>query len=228
MDLRKLPILATFAFGAIPIFDFFINYKPINDASQALNKAWMPIIFGFALLLGIVNVVQTNARKVLRREAGWMYAVVLLAGLFSMGFFGFFGALGYFGGIGTRVDGAATPYFWMSVNIFTPLQSTMFGLLSFYIASSAYRAFRARNAAATLLLISGIFVMLGRIPFGDQLVSWIPGCEGFFSSITEWLMNYPNAAAQRGILIGSALGAASMALKVLLGVERSYLGGEEE
>jgi hypothetical protein len=42
--------------------------------------------------------------------------------------------------------------------------------------------------------------------------------------LTEWIMNVPNGAAQSGILIGSALGAASMALRVILGIERGYLG----
>jgi hypothetical protein len=41
-------------------------------------------------------------------------------------------------------------------------------------------------------------------------------------------MNFPNLAAQRGILIGAALGAASMAIRVILGIERPYMGGSGE
>jgi hypothetical protein len=37
-------------------------------------------------------------------------------------------------------------------------------------------------------------------------------------------MDTPNGAAQSGIIIGAALGAASMALRVILGIERGYLG----
>ena len=220
MNKYKFPLVLCFFFGTIPIVAHFVNVEWVTAPSKALNDTWMPIIYVFAILLGIVNVVQNSWTKIKRREQG---------GLFSMVFFGFTGAIwDTFGGTNLRPDGSATPFHWMATHMFIPLQSTMFALLSFYVASAAYRAFRARNLSATLLLIAGVFVMLGRVPFGDMIFSWLPGAENTFSGITEWLMDCPNAAAQRAIMIGAALGAASMALKVLLGIERSYMGKEQE
>jgi len=49
----------------------------------------------------------------------------------------------------------------------------------------------------------------------------------FFDPLTEWMMTVPSMAAQRGIILGAALGAASMSIRVILGIERPYMGKTE-
>jgi hypothetical protein len=96
-----------------------------------------------------------------------------------------------------------------------PLHSTMFALLAFFITSASYRAFRARNLLATLLLISALIVML----------RFTPGPWGeYLAKTSAWVMNVPNLAAQRAIVIGIGLGIVATALKVILGIERGYMG----
>ena len=53
------------------------------------------------------------------------------------------------------------PYPWLFDYVQVPMQSTMFSLLAFFVASASYRAFRARTVHATLLLVAGCLVMLG-------------------------------------------------------------------
>ena len=73
---------------------------------------------------------------------------------------------------GTHVTGKGTLFKWMFNYMFAPMQATMFALLAFYVASASYRAFRIRNFEATLLLVSGIIIMIGRVPLGSNISSW--------------------------------------------------------
>ena len=101
----------------------------------------------------------------------------------------------------------------------------MYALLAFFVASASYRAFRARNLEATLLLLAAFLVMLGRVPIGDLLTTWLP--DGYrLADWANWIMQMPNTAGQRAIMIGIALGMVSTSLRIILGLERAYLGGD--
>jgi hypothetical protein len=164
------------------------------------------IVGGIALLLGVFSIVQVHWGRITSRHSDRFYSAVLLICLAVMAGFGVFAGVGA-GGV----------YDWLFQEIQAPMMATMFSMLAFFIASAAYRAFRARTVPSAILLLTALIVMLGRIPMGqyiyDQLPEW-----------TNWIMIVPSVAVQRGIIIGAALGAASMALRILVGIERTYLG----
>ena len=119
---------------------------------------------------------------------------------------------------------------WMFEYLFKPLTATMFSMLAFYVASAAFRAFRAKNIEATLLLGTAFIILLGRTFAGVVLTSWMPeALSGLrIENLTLYIMSVFNTAGNRAIMIGIALGVASMSLKVLLGIDRTYLGSSEE
>jgi hypothetical protein len=134
----------------------------------------------------------------------------------------FFGFTGYKDGSWgfhfMTAEGLENPMFRSFFNyILIPIQATMFALLAFFIASAAYRAFRARNILATLLLVAALIVMLRFNPYLGPLGPVI-------SDTASWLLNVPNLAAKRAIIIGVGLGIVATALKVILGIERGYMG----
>ena len=110
-------------------------------------------------------------------------------------------------------------YSFIFDNAYQPISATVFSMNAFYISTACYRAFRARNLQAAVLLIAGIVVMLGKVGIGYAI--W-PG----FAKITDWIMNIPNSAAMRAVNIGAALGVLGVGLRVILGLERGHLGGE--
>ena len=116
---------------------------------------------------------------------------------------------------------------------FQPLTATLFAMVAFYIASAAFRAFRAKNLEAILLLGTAFIVLLGRTFAGVALTSWIDPANwsGFrhltglrIENLTVYIMAVFNTVGNRAIMVGIALGIVSTSLKILLGLDRSYLG----
>lgn len=117
-------------------------------------------------------------------------------------------------------------FWWIYEYLFKPLTATMFSMLAFYISSAAFRAFRAKNVEAALLLGTAFIVLLGRTFAGVWLTSGLPEWLSFLKieELTVFIMSIFNTAGNRAIMIGIALGIISTSLKVLLGMDRSYLG----
>jgi hypothetical protein len=122
-------------------------------------------------------------------------------------------------------------FWWAYKYIFSPITAMMFGLLAFYVASAAFRAFRAKNVEATLLLGTAFIILLGRTYAGVLITGWIPPDSPFawlrLENLAVYFMKLFNAAGNRAIMIGIALGIASTSLKILLGIDRSHIGGRD-
>ena len=212
---RQVPLLITFVMGVVFAIQYYVPHPVSEEALTTVNK-WLQIIGVFALLLGITSLFHLHYVKIRRREAGWGYSFVLYAGIAVTVIVGLFVSNGK-----ETANGVMTSFGWIYSFVLVPLQGTMFALLAFFIASAAYRSFRARSREAAVLLIAAVIVMLGRVPLGEYLLP-ISG------EITEWILNVLNAAVRRAILIGVSLGAVALSLKIIFGLERTYLGGGKE
>lgn len=121
-----------------------------------------------------------------------------------------------------------TPFDWMYTWVLQPLMTTTFALLAFYVASAAFRAFRAKNLEAILLLGTALIILFRATLFGSMV--GIPLTDGSWfgmDRVYAFVMNVFNTAGNRAIMIGISLGIASTSLKVLLGIDRSYLGSDD-
>ena len=247
---REIPLIITFVCGITMIIQFFIPHDPFGGMKAYFQHSYM-IIAAFAMLLGICNLTKIHVKKIRDKRSQWWYSIVLLAGLLGMaipglifpslpkivlfvapafrlvGLEGIWSALLSWARSLASLGGIAegTVFDFLFRNAHVPMQSTMFSLLAFFVASASYRAFRARTLDAALLLVAGFVVMLGRAPIGDSLTWFMPECFRL-SSWANWIMAVPNTAGQRAIMMGAGLGIAATSLRVILGIERSYLGGE--
>ena len=206
---RTLPILITFVFGVALVLQYYVPHPASESFLQEIS-VWNQIIAGFAIILGVGSLLSTHYLKIKHQESGWGYSGVLFVSMFVM-----FGA-----GLWAEGKAEGTVFGWLYDYVLVALQGTMFSLLAFFVASAAYRAFRARSLEATILLGAAVIVMAGRVPLGEYL---LPG----IGQISDWIMNVPNTAAQRGILIGVSLGGIAISIKIIFGIERAHLGGSQ-
>jgi hypothetical protein len=222
---REVPLILTAVIGAIMVAAFFVPHEWVSVPADFLQQSAV-IVVAFGYVLGGANVFRVNLDAIFRRERDWPYKIVLLAGMVVMLVFGLF------------VDRAAfqspgTVSIWIYDHMYVPMNATMFSLLAFYIASAAFRAFRIRSTEAALLAAAALIVMIGRVPAGDALTRAIFDHDGFphvlralrLSDLQEWVMDVPQNAAKRAVLIGAAMGVMATGLRVILGIERAYMGG---
>lgn len=212
------PIIVAFLSGLAMVAAFILSPGKFGDLEGTLLQ-WVSIIGGFTLLLGVISIIRVNIRPVMRRESGWYNKLALLLAVAVSGIPGVL-PTSWSSMFGT---GDGSIYDWLFNNVNAPMMSTMFAMLAFYIASAAFRAFRARNAEATLLLLTAVLVMLWRVPMGENVFRAIH--PDLPQGINNYVMGGINVAVQRGIIIGSAMGAATMGLRIMLGIERTYMGG---
>ncbi len=229
---RTLPLIITFFVGMLIIISEFIPHPPFNTIRTSLED-WFMIIAGFSIILGQISLLTMTFLKIKHKKDNWQYYIVTIVSFFFMVIMGLLWGTEKQGGIlgdGVNVVSllGSKPFDYLFNNVYQHLQATMFSLLAFFIASAAYRAFIARSPESTLLLVAAILVMLGRTSVGSSLTGWLPESLRFLHlpNIADYIMKYPATAGQRAVMVSAALGVIGSSVRILLGIERSHLGGK--
>jgi len=212
---RELPLLVTAVIGLFMLLSFFVPNHIVSVPADFLQQCAV-IVVAFGYVLGGANALSVNLSAIARRQPDWPYKLVLVATLLFTVLIGL--------KEGRHWQDSTTISMFLYNQLYSSMQATMFALLAFFIASAAFRAFRVRTVEAGLLAAAALIVMLGRVPIGDMLTGWLPEPVRM-GAVQDWIMNVPQNAAKRAVLMGAALGVMATGLRVILGIERSYLGG---
>lgn len=221
---RQIPLAITLVTGLMMVAQYY--FVPLNFLGEEMAN-WFGAISAFAYVLAAVSLYVVNGKRIRDRVEGWPYNIVLLLSLTATLYLGIFSEFLGFGYPGFHPVEEGTAFDWIFRYVQTPLSATMFSLLAFYIASACYRAFKARSIEAFLLLGAAFVVMLFRVPLGEQLWMSFGGSPDFLKwLIDDLLVGGFSNAGQRAIQVAAAIGLISVSLKIILGIERSYMGGD--
>ena len=214
---REVPLFITAVIGLFMILSFFVPHHFVSVPADFL-QACAIVLVACGYVLGGANVLKVNVVGVIRQHPGWPYQALLAVSLIATLVIGLLEGPGFLDpGMRSR---------WLYDRVYMPMSATMFALLAFFIASAAFRAFRIRTLEAGLLAAAALIVMIGRVPLTNALMQWAPEWMRL-QNVQEWVMDVPQNASKRAILIGAALGVMATGLRVILGIERSYLSGED-
>lgn len=159
---RHIPITILASMAFFMIGDTLL-LEPTYNAYAASGRSVVSIIGSFAVMLSVTLFSRIHIRRIQRRRNVMVSSVLLICmwttiawGLYRFAFFG---------------EKPSVEYIIQSVfaGIVSPGDATIYSILAFFIASAAYRAFRARSLEATVLLAAGLIVMLGNAPVGEAI-----------------------------------------------------------
>lgn len=209
---KQLPLIIVFMMGLIMTVQYFIPHH-VSKWVYVNYVDWAIVIAIFGAFLGYFSFLRVHITRIRKKTSNWVFSVITLASVLIMIVFALF-------------DGKGTDSLFQNMFLYTSaaINATVFSLLAFYISSASYRAFRAHSAQAVALLLAAVIMMLGRVPIGDKISFWSAWGIPSINTVSQWILNSPNMAAKRAIALGVGLGSLLMTLKIILGIERTYLG----
>ncbi|MDH4209986.1 MAG: hypothetical protein OEV79_00845 [candidate division WOR-3 bacterium] len=217
---KMIPLTLIFIAGLLGVISFVIPHPSYQVYDEWIRNDLLRVLSAFAVVLALGSLLRVHFDKIKRKRRNWQFSWLLLFAFAASAAIGLFGGVAADGILPTAIGSFRFDIQTLYENIVIPLASSMFALLAFFMASAAYRAFRVRSMEATLLLTAAFIVMIGLLPLGYSISKHLP-------EFVQWILNVPNVAGQRGIVFGIALGVIATSLKIILGIERAWLGGGE-
>lgn len=202
---RTTPLFIVSIFAGIIIATYFLPVKPLQDLTNELVQ-WGSILVGWTVFFAVATSLLYLARQV---GKGFKYTynsllVFLIMGILLAVAFAYPGL-------------ASGPLYSQIFNVvigntFTAIQ----GVLTFNLIVGAYRAMRARNIEATVLMLAGLSWLAASVPVGPALLPII-------TPIGEFFTYQVNLAGTRGPLIAAAIGGVVLAIRAIMTKEPSVI-----
>jgi hypothetical protein len=190
------------------MLDFALRNPTLQNLATDLNN-WAVVVAAFALGIGAYSLILRHGGMIARKAPMWPYSTILLVTMFV------------FIVTGLVTNSITSPqYNWIYSSIVMPVSSSLYGMNAFFIASASYRAFRAKSWEALVLLVAAIFLMFKNAPIGAVISPILPDIGGV-------IWDFTGATGMRALLIGIGIGTLALGLRVIVGQEKTPLGGAE-
>jgi hypothetical protein len=195
------------AFGILVLLGYFFEVQPFYGL-RVVFVEWAVILAGFAILVGLGNLLSVHIKRLRAGGKGSGYGLLLIFSLLMT----------FLAGLAWGPDHPNMALLFRTVQF--PVEASLMALLTVSLAYASIRMLRRRlnlfsvvflGTVLVILLGTATLPLLGDVPF---LGDWV---RPFVSQVIA-------GAGARGILIGVALGTLTTGLRVLFGADRPYGG----
>lgn len=195
--------------GAISALATYYLAIPQVDAIFNEFNTWTMNINSFMLFTGVITVGMRYVRGVTKRDSDvWpfqLYALIYIIVWVILG----------------ETSGMYSTFYqkaFLSTKI--ALHIAIIGQIIFFICSAGYRTLRINNARTALLAGCALLMVIANAP-------WMAGYPVISQTLAYWLLDNPQMAASRAVIISGGVGAVIVGIRILLGLEKSALRATE-
>ncbi len=158
------------------------------------------ITLALTVLIGIVNLTAVHSRRVIARQPGFAYSILMLGSFVFV--------------ILAHLLNRQDVRTMLLEDVQLSIESALAGLLLFALVYGGATLTRRRpNLSSLVFVFVVLIVLIGAIPLSQTQA---------VRDLSEWLNRVPANAGARGILIGIALATLVTGIRVLIGQDRSY------
>ena len=203
---KEVPMLITALAGLVVVFGQYIQVGQSSGLLTTFNS-WFQVGTTVAFPIGLVSLTIIHLHNIQRKRARWWISAIMLLATYVYLVLSLV--------VGSPTSG---PMDWVFLAYITPAGATLYAMIAFIITSATFRVFRFRSREAIVLIAVALFILLAQAPLGDAIFSG-------WGHIGTWIEQVPGNAAYRAITLGAYLGGFATAIRILLGIERSHIGG---
>lgn len=213
---RSLPLVIAVSFGLLTLIGLLLPLPELSD----LILGWVTFLAAFALLLGILNLFVVHLNRLFsRRLSGQnLYSGILILSMLAV----FALAINNSQAVATQSEnGVTTGVATVFTLVQAPLEAAVASLLAFFLLFAGFRLLqRQRSLYSVLFLLTTVLLLLSSALATTTLLP--PRATSLLQQTSDIINNIFVTAGMRGILIGAALGAITLSLRLLTGLERPY------
>lgn len=199
----RRPVLAAIivVVGLLLLADFVVVNDSLAQLADLAVRAAILVAAGVAVA-GVASLALRRGTDLWRRRGDPVGAALVLVGL---------GVI-LVAGLRPGAAGASDPAVaWLLVALVIPIGASLFGLLFVSTVAAARRSLAMGSRESLLLVGTATIALVLLLPLGGTVGEWLAGAA-------SWTLAGPIGAVFRGFLIGTALVAAVVAARTLLGV----------